>query len=101
VAVTNPGFTVPLGRVKTGAGESVPLYISQEWQIFLQSLFERTGGSEVDRIDDLEVLTGLQGTLIDDAAGRATQVAIAVRLLRAEHAAKLKELEFLGAFSWA
>lgn len=98
--VTNPGFTVPLGTIRTSSGESIPLYIGQEWQIFLQSLFARTGGSETDRIATLEVENGLQFTLIDDASSQGTRAMREARSVRAQHAARLKELEFLGAFSW-
>ena len=125
MAVISPGFTVPLGNVRDAQGKPQSLYISPQWQIFFQGLFERTGGSETDRFDALEEADWLHVSLIDDALGRADGAVRSGRVHAADIAtnvtniatntadiatnvtaiaantARLKEIEFLGAFSWA
>lgn len=102
MAVNNPGFSVPFGQIKGPNGNMIPLYVGVEWQIFLQGLFTRTGGTNADdseRIDALEVMSDLQDTLINDAHSRVDEVSGSLRGLRTDYGDRVKELEFLGAFS--
>lgn len=98
MSANNPGFSVPLGRIKDPNGNMIPLYVGTEWQIFLQGLFSRADGADTERIDSLEIRIELQATAIDDAYVRADEVSGALRALRSKHDIRIKELEFLGAF---
>lgn len=98
MTANNPGFSVPFGRIKDAKGNMIPLYVGTEWQIFLQGLFTIADGTDTIRIDSLEVMLELHAALINDSQGRADEVSGALRATRSKHDARIKELEFLGAF---
>lgn len=103
MSIVNPGFSVPLGSVRDSKGTSVPLYISPVWQIFFQGLFERADGTDAIRIDALEEAAWVRDSEIDGVESLATQAVSEARsksTLIEANSARLREIEFLGAFSW-
>jgi hypothetical protein len=81
---------VPIGTVRDSTGNLLSLVVSHQWQIFFQNLI-----SEIDTSDDARI-TALEGS---DAA---QDISIGNLVTAdASQVARLKEIRFLGAFSWA